>query len=52
MSVMIEELSALRRPALMLRAARFGLNEYRRERDLKRLLKAQSRPRPSRRWRH
>lgn len=46
MSLMIEELSALRRPALMLRAARFGLNEYRRERDLKRLLKAQMPPAP------
>ncbi|RRH76438.1 DUF6477 family protein [Falsigemmobacter faecalis] len=39
-------LSSLRRPALILRAARIGVSEYRRERDLKRLLKAQSAPGP------
>lgn len=32
-------LSDLRRPALLLRAARFGLTEYQRDRDLKRLLR-------------
>ena len=31
-------LSTLRRPRLLVRAAQFGLAEYRRERDLKRLL--------------
>lgn len=31
-------LSDLRRPALLLRAARFGLADYQRDRDLKRLL--------------
>jgi len=39
-------LSSLRRPALILRAARIGVRDYRRERDLKRLLKAQSAPGP------
>lgn len=32
-------LSDLRRPALLLRAARFGLTDYQRDRDLKRLLR-------------
>lgn len=32
-------LNTLRRPALLLRAARFGLADYRRDRDLKRLLR-------------
>lgn len=32
-------LTDLRRPALLLRAARFGLTDYERERDLKRLLR-------------
>lgn len=32
-------LSDLRRPALLLRAARFGLSDYQRDRDLKRLLR-------------
>lgn len=31
-------LSDLRRPGLLIRAARFGLSDYRRERDLKRLV--------------
>ena len=30
-------LSELRRPSLLIRAARFGMQEYRRERDLRRL---------------
>ncbi|MGV6813287.1 MAG: DUF6477 family protein [Brevirhabdus sp.] len=32
-------LSKIKRPRLLIRAARFGLLEYRRERDLKRLLR-------------
>ena len=32
-------LSDLRRPTLLLRAARFGLTDYQRDRDLKRLLR-------------
>ncbi|MFT4151183.1 MAG: DUF6477 family protein [Paracoccaceae bacterium] len=31
-------LSDLRRPGLLIRAARFGMSDYRRERDLKRLV--------------
>lgn len=34
------KLSELRRPRILVRAARFGLVDYRRERDLKRLLGA------------
>lgn len=33
-------LADLRRPRLLIRAARFGLSEYRRDRDLRRLLPA------------
>lgn len=33
-------LAEIRRPRLMIRAARFGLADYRRERDLKRLIHA------------
>ena len=33
-------LAALRRPKILIRAARAGVADYRRERDLKRLLKA------------
>ena len=40
-------LSDLRRPQLLIRAARCGLSEYRRERDLKRLLGGQQ-PSPDR----
>jgi len=32
-------LAGIRRPTLLIRAARFGIAEYRRERDLKRLLR-------------
>jgi hypothetical protein len=35
---------AIRRPRLMIRAARLGLADYRRERDLRRLLGATPRP--------
>lgn len=40
-------LSNLRRPQLLIRAARFGLSDYRRDRDLKRLLDGQQ-PSPDR----
>ena len=40
-------LADLRRPQMMIRAARLGLSEYRRERDLKRLLDGQQ-PSPDR----
>jgi hypothetical protein len=35
-------LATLRRPRLLMRAARFGLAEYRRERDLRRLLRGEA----------
>lgn len=37
-------LSNLRRPRLLIRAARFGLEDYRRDRDLRRLLAAPTSP--------
>ena len=37
-------LSDLRRPQMLIRAARLGLAEYRRERDLKRLIEGQPAP--------
>lgn len=40
-------LSALRRPMLLVRAARFGLTDYRRDRDLRRLLPAAPLPSPA-----
>lgn len=39
-------LAALRRPKLLIRAARFGLESYDRSRDLKRLLRAEETPSP------
>jgi len=41
-------LSTLRRPRLLIRAARFGMTDYNRERDLKRLTHAASIPSPER----
>jgi hypothetical protein len=38
MSDFVARLSSLRRPRLLLHAARFGLGDYRRERDLRRLI--------------
>lgn len=37
-------LSEMRRPAMLIRAARFGLVDYRRERDLRRLIKSEPSP--------
>lgn len=37
---------SLKRPGLLIRAARFGLDDYRRERALPRLLKTENTPRP------
>jgi hypothetical protein len=37
-------LANLRRPRLLIRAARFGLEDYRRERDLRRLLQETANP--------
>jgi hypothetical protein len=41
-------LTALRRPRILIRAARCGLSDYRRERDLKRLLRLPRSTAPSR----
>lgn len=41
-----ERLSALRRPRLLIRAARFGQADYSRNRDLRRLLQVQTAPGP------
>lgn len=38
MSDYCKTLAALRRPRLLMRAARFGLGDYRRDRDLRRLI--------------
>lgn len=40
-------LNRLRRPKLLIRAARFGLADYNRDRDLKRLMRAAAAPAPS-----
>ncbi|MGR3291332.1 MAG: DUF6477 family protein, partial [Paracoccaceae bacterium] len=42
----IKILSNLKRPRLLIRAARFGLQEYNRDRDLKRVMKTASAPTP------
>ncbi|MEX1661806.1 DUF6477 family protein [Thioclava sp. 15-R06ZXC-3] len=42
-----QSLAALRRPQLLVRAARFGAQEYNRKRDLKRLLRVPVLPRPT-----
>lgn len=47
MTSLIASLSNLRRPQTLMRAARFGLRDYSRERDLKRLIKKQNAPRPA-----
>ncbi|MFN3724610.1 MAG: DUF6477 family protein [Paracoccaceae bacterium] len=44
MSDLCTRLAALRRPRLLMRAARFGLSDYRRERDLKRLVACPTSP--------
>jgi len=41
-------LAALRRPCLLIRAAKFGLADYRRDRDLRRLTQSSSLPSPGR----
>jgi len=46
MTDLIQLLSSLRRPRLLIRAARFGIVDYNRERDLKRLIREPSAPTP------
>lgn len=40
------DLSKLTRPRLLVRAARFGLQDYNRKRDLKRVMRVNETPRP------
>lgn len=42
----LHQIAALRRPRLLIRAARIGVAEYRRERDLCRLMKSADLPSP------
>ncbi|MDA5094837.1 DUF6477 family protein [Aliiroseovarius sp. KMU-50] len=44
----LDLLKNLHRPRLLIRAARFGLVDYNRDRDLKRLMKSSSTPAPAR----
>lgn len=44
MSEFCKTLASLRRPRLLMRAARFGLEDYRRDRDLRRLIKGAGSP--------
>ena len=46
MTDQLERFTRLRRPRLLVRAARFGLPEYSRNRDLKRILKVSRAPNP------
>lgn len=48
MTDLTNALKDLRRPRLLIRAARHGLTEYRRERDLLRLIRGASLPSPDR----
>lgn len=40
-------LNALRRPSLLIQAARFGMSDYRRDRDLRRLTQTTALPSPA-----
>ena len=48
MTDLIEILANIHRPRLLIRAARFGIEDYSRERDLKRLTGAATMPIPAR----
>lgn len=48
MTDLVALVSSLRRPRLLIRAARFGLSDYDRTRDLKRLMRIHSAPAPDR----
>jgi len=48
MTDILQILAKLHRPRLLVRAARFGLAEYNRDRDLKRVMKSGSTPSPAR----
>lgn len=46
MSDITNQMTSLRRPRLLVRAAKFGLSDYVRERDLKRVFAPNNPPRP------
>ncbi len=48
MADLLSLISDLRRPRLLIRAARFGLTEYNRARDLRRLMHLSTPPKPER----
>jgi len=48
MTSLIDTLARINRPRLLIRAARFGLKDYNRNRDLKRILRGDAVPGPSR----
>ena len=48
MNDLMSMLKCLHRPRLLIRAARFGMTDYNRKRDLRRLLKASVPPTPGR----
>lgn len=47
MTDLMSRLTAIRRPRLLLQAARHGLDDYNRDRDLRRVLRAGSCPAPA-----
>jgi hypothetical protein len=47
MTAILETLALTRRPRLLVRAARFGIEEYNRNRDLRRILRGETLPGPS-----
>ena len=47
MTAPMETLALIRRPRLLVRAARFGIEEYNRNRDLRRILRGEALPGPS-----
>jgi hypothetical protein len=47
MTALMETLALTRRPRLLVRAARFGIEEYNRSRDLRRILRNDTLPGPS-----
>ncbi len=46
MTDFLQLLSSIRRPRLLIRAARFGIEEYNRERDLRRVMRVATPPSP------
>ncbi|MEL6206957.1 MAG: DUF6477 family protein [Pseudomonadota bacterium] len=47
MTTLLDALHAIRRPRLLIRAARHGMEDYNRNRDLKRILRGTALPGPS-----